>query len=86
MKSWQAISLPAWLKGLNVEVIPISGFMNSEIRITSNHFFVELILISEIINSEIRITSTLRYFCQAGWVTAFHFEKPLLCLHTHNPD
>ena len=33
MKSWQSVSLPAWLKGLNVEVILISRFMDSEIRI-----------------------------------------------------
>ena len=35
MKSWQPVSLPTWLKCLNVEVIPFSEFMNSEIRITS---------------------------------------------------
>ena len=33
MKSWQYFSLAAWLKGLNVEVILISGLKNSEIRI-----------------------------------------------------
>ena len=35
MKSWQPVSLPVWLKDLNVEMILISGFMNSEIRNTS---------------------------------------------------
>ena len=35
MKSWHPVSLPAWLNDLNVDVILISGFMNSEIRITS---------------------------------------------------
>ena len=38
MKSWLSVSLPDWLKGLNIEVILISGFMNSEIKITSNNF------------------------------------------------
>ena len=54
--------LPAWQKGLNGEVILISEF----------------ILISEITNSEKRITSTLRYFCQAGKLAGFHFEKSLM--------
>ena len=31
-------SLPAWQKGVNVEVIHIFEFMNSETRITSNKF------------------------------------------------
>ena len=35
---WNPGSLSAWLKGLNVEVILVSGFMNSGIRITSNWF------------------------------------------------
>ena len=56
MKSSQPVSLAAWLKGLNGELILMSEFMNLEISI-----LVELILISEITNSEIRITSTLRY-------------------------
>ena len=41
--------LLAWQKSLNVEVILISEFMNSEVNITSNNF-AELILISEITN------------------------------------
>ena len=61
MLTGRPVSLPALLKDLNVELILISGFMNSEI--TSNTFFVELILISEITNSEIKFTSTLGYFC-----------------------
>ena len=68
MKSWQPVSLPAWLNDLNIEVILISGFMNSEIRITSK-IKVKLILISEITNSEIRICSTFRSFCQPGRLT-----------------
>ena len=37
MKSWHSVSLPAWLKDLDVEVILISGFVNSEIRIRSEN-------------------------------------------------
>ena len=77
--------MKSWLKGLNVEVILISGFMNSEIRITSNNF-VELILISEITNSDIRIISILRYFCQADRLPGFHFEKPLMICVTRFVD
>ena len=35
MKSLHPVSLPAWLDGLNVKIILISEFRNSEIRITS---------------------------------------------------
>ena len=76
MLTGRPVSLPALLKDLNVELILISGFMNSEI--TSNTFFVELILISEITNSEIKFTSTLGYFCQSDSLPGFHFEKPLM--------
>ena len=80
MKSWQLVSLPAWLKGLNVEMILISGFMNLEIRMTSNFFSAELILISEITNSEVRIPSTFRYFYQADRLPGFLSGEPLLIL------
>ena len=39
MKSWKPVSLPAWQKDLNGEVILISEFMNLEIKITSNTFY-----------------------------------------------
>ena len=35
MKSWPPVSLPAWQKYLNVEVVLISEFVITEIRITS---------------------------------------------------
>ena len=38
MKSWQPASLPAWLKDENVEVILISEFVVSEIRINSTKY------------------------------------------------
>ena len=38
MKSWQDVSLPAWQKYLNVEVILVSEFVISEIRINSTKY------------------------------------------------
>ena len=67
---------PAWLKGLNV--ILISEFMNSEIRIPSNNV-VELILISEITNPEIRISSTLRYFARQAARLSFQKKNSNVC-------
>ena len=75
MKSWQSVSLVAWLKDLNVEVILISGFMNSEIR-DHFQFFVELNLISEITNSESHTkVSTSRNFVRHA--PGFCFIKTL---------
>ena len=62
--------LSACLKGPNVEVILISGFMTSEIRMTSNNVFLELIHISEITNSEIRITLIKIKVLLPGWQTS----------------
>ena len=62
-ESWQPVSLRAWQKYLNVEVILMSEFVISEIRISSTKL-CEVILISEFLHSEIRITATFRPSCQ----------------------
>ena len=69
MKTWQPVSLPAWQKYLYVEVILISEFVISELRINSTKKMFEVILISEFMNPDIRITSTFRPFSQAGRLT-----------------
>ena len=63
--------LPAWLKSLNVEVILISGFMNSEIRITSNNFCR---------NHKFRNKAhfIIKVFLPGWQATRIHFEKPLV--------
>ena len=78
MKSCHPANVPAWQKGLNAEVVLISEFIHSEIRITSQ-FFVELMIISEITNLEIRITPTLRYFCQADRISILKTSNYLGC-------
>ena len=66
MKSWQPVSLPARQKYLNVDVVLISEFVISEIRINFTKKLFEVIHISEFMNPEIRITSTFKPFSQAG--------------------
>ena len=75
MKFWEAASLAKLPKCRSDSYFRIHEFKNKD---HFKHIVAELILISEITNSELRITSTLRYFCQAGRLTGFHFEKPLL--------
>ena len=72
--------MKAWQKYLNVEIVLISEFVISEIRINSTKKF-EVIVISGFMNSEIRINSTFRPFSQAGRLTGsqgFHFGKHLM--------
>ena len=59
-------------KYLNVELIFISEFVISEIRINSTK------IDSKFMNPEIRITSSFRHFSQADRLPGFHFVKPLL--------
>ena len=75
---WNSNSLSAWLKCRSDSFFIIHEFRNKD---HFKHIFLELILIPEITNWEIRINSTLRYFCQAGWLTGCQdfISKNLLC-------
>ena len=65
MKLWQSVSLPAWLKGLNIEVIRISGFTNSEIRITSAlRYFCQFGRLADWLPARISFYKTL---CPVPW-------------------
>ena len=64
--------LPAWQKYLNIEVILISEFDISELRI--NFTNMEVILISELRNPEIKHLGPLVRMA-ANRLPAFHFEK-----------